>query len=469
MFKFLALSTLLLAAGPTSAKSGERNVVMILIDGLPAYLLDDPQASLPVIRGLVKEGVAAEAGMTVSDPSITWPNQTSLVTGCHADRHGVLFNGLLERRGPGQLVQYFTSKTQQELVRVPLLFDVLKQAGHASAAINWPCTRGSKSIDDNFPDVPGPLAHTTPRLKDELARKGLIERFKWGNDMVQDEIWTEITCHVIRDRMPRFLALHLNNVDTVHHRYGPKSAPGYAAAAANDANVGRVLDALDDAGLRDRTTVFIVADHGFIAAPKLLKPNAILRRQGLLKVEDDRVKSGSVLAVAEGGTAMVYLTDPATARSDHETVIRLFRGAEGISAVLEPKDYPRFHLPQPTENAGMGDLVLAAKEGYAFSLDARGDDLVVPNEMSTAGAHGFLSTEPKMNAIFVAAGAGIKRVNKLGAIENIDVAPTIARLLGVTLEHATGRVLEEILEVASSEAPPRAVPVIETGAIKRTK
>lgn len=277
MFKLLTLAIVLLGAIPTSAAAAERYVVLIMIDGLPAYLLDDPQASLPVIRGLASEGVAADAGMIVSDPSITWPNQTSLVTGCHPDRHGVLFNGLLERRGPGQLVQYFTSKSQQELVRVPLLFDVLKQAGNTSAAINWPCTRGSKSIDDNFPDVPGPLAHTTPRLKDELARKGLIERFKWGNDMVQDEIWTEAACHIIRDRMPRFLALHLNNVDTVHHRYGPKSPAGYAAAAANDANVGRVLDALEDAGVRDRTTVFVVADHGFAAAPKLLKPNVILR------------------------------------------------------------------------------------------------------------------------------------------------------------------------------------------------
>ena len=106
--------------------------------------------------------------------------------------------------------------------------------------------------------------------------------------------------------------------------------------------------------------------------PSLLRPNAILRRQGLLNVEGGRVKSGSVLAVAEGGMAMVYLTDPARARADHETVIRLFRGAEGISAVLEPKDYPRYHLPQPSENPAMGDLVLAAKEGYAFSLDAQG-------------------------------------------------------------------------------------------------
>jgi predicted AlkP superfamily pyrophosphatase or phosphodiesterase len=468
MFNVLAFATLLLTALPGSTRSDERHVVMILIDGLPAYLLDDPQASLPVIRGLAREGVAAEAGMTVSDPSITWPNQTSLVTGCHADRHGVLFNGLLQRRGPGQLVEYFTSKSQQELVRVPLLFDVLKQAGHRSAAINWPCTRGSKSIDDNFPDVPGPLAHTTPKLKEELARMGLIERFKWGNDMVQDEIWTEAACHVIRDRMPRFLALHLNNVDTVHHRYGPKSPPGYAAAAANDANVGRVLGALEDAGIRGQTAVFIVADHGFAAAPKSLRPNAILRRHGLLSVEGGRVKSGRVLAVAEGGIAMVYLTDPANARADHDTVLRLFRGQEGISAVLEPKDYPRYHLPQPSENAAMGDLVLAAKEGYAFSLDTRGEDFVVPNEIATAGAHGFLSTEPKMNAIFVAAGAGIKGGAKISAVANIDVAPTIARMLGVTLEYASGRAIEEILADSPSQETPRTRRVIETGVVRRT-
>jgi arylsulfatase A-like enzyme len=220
MFRFLSLAAVFLGLGSIQVQAAERNVVMILIDGLPAYLLGDPQASLPVIRELAGEGVAAATGMHVSDPSITWPNQTSLVTGSHADRHGVVFNGGLERRGPGELVKYFASRTQQELVRIPLLFDVLKRAGQNSAAINWPCTRGSTSIDDNFPDVPGALAYTTPRLKDELARKGLLARFEGGNDVVQDEIRTEVACQVIRDRMPRFLALHLNNVDAAHHRQG---------------------------------------------------------------------------------------------------------------------------------------------------------------------------------------------------------------------------------------------------------
>jgi predicted AlkP superfamily pyrophosphatase or phosphodiesterase len=445
MRRLLAFVILFLAGASGVSGADDRHVVMILIDGLPAYLLDDPQASLPVIRGLAKDGVAAEGGMRVSDPSMTWPNQTSLVTGSHADRHGVLFNGGLERRGPGRLVEYFPSRTQQELVRVPMLFDVLKQAGQTSAAINWPCTRGSTSIDDNFPDVPGALAYTTPRLKDELARKGLLGRFEGGNDVVQDEIWTETACEVIRARMPRFLALHLNNVDSTHHRYGPKSSPGYTAAALNDANVGRVLRALDDAGVRGRTAVFIVADHGFIAAPKSLRPNAILRREGLLAVEGGRIVSGRVLSVAEGGIAMVYLTDPTTADGDRESVIRLFKGAEGIADVIEPKDYARYHLPQPGDNQAMGDLVLAAKEGYSFNLEAAGDALVVANPNPTAGAHGFLSTEPKMNAIFVAAGDGVRSAMKVPTIENIDVAPTIARLLGISLKGASGRVLDGIL------------------------
>jgi predicted AlkP superfamily pyrophosphatase or phosphodiesterase len=446
----LVLAVLFVTVAPCRTQAAERHVVMILIDGLPAYLLDDPQASLPEIRSLAQAGVVADGGMRVSDPSITWPNMTTLVTGSHPDRHGVLLNGGLERRGPGELVKYFESRTQQELVRVPLLFDVLRQARQTSAAINWPCTRGSTSIGDNFPDVPGALAHTTPRLKDELARTGALARFEGGNDVVQDEIWTDVACQIIRDRIPRLLALHLNNVDAAHHRYGPKSAAGYAAAALNDANVGRVLRALDGAGVRGQTAVFIVADHGFIATPKTLRPNAILRRHGLLIVKGGRVVSGRALAISLGGSAMVYLTDPSTASRDREEVIQLFARAEGIATILQPKDYARYHLPQPSENQAMGDLLLAATEGYAFSQDATGDELVVANPNPKAGAHGFLSNETKMNALFVASGAGIRVGARLAAVENIDVAPTIARVLGVAMEHASGRVLEEILEPTSN-------------------
>ena len=96
MFKILRSFCLCLAAFCPLVATAEPHVVVISIDGLPAYLLDDPQASLPVIRGLAKEGAAAEDGMRVSNPSVTWPNHTTLMTGVHPERHGVLFNGLLE-------------------------------------------------------------------------------------------------------------------------------------------------------------------------------------------------------------------------------------------------------------------------------------------------------------------------------------------------------------------------------------
>jgi hypothetical protein len=50
-----------------------------------------------------------------------------------------------------------------------------------------------------------------------------------------------------------------------------------------------------------------------------------------------------------------------------------------------------------------------------------------------------------MNATFVASGPGIKRGVKLASIRNLDVAPTVARLLGLEMKNIDGRVLSEIL------------------------
>jgi predicted AlkP superfamily pyrophosphatase or phosphodiesterase len=445
MLRRFAPVVLLFAMVSQATAAPDHRVVVITIDGFPAYLLDDPQASLPVLRGLRDSGVAAAGGMRVSNPSVTWPNHTTLMTGVHPEQHGVLFNGVLERGGRGMPVRVVSAKDQQDLVRVPLLFDVLKQAGRTSAAINWPCTRGSTALEDNFPDVPESLRSTTPRLKEELAQKGLLQRFERGGGVVRDEVWTEAACQVIRARKPQLLVLHLLNLDSTHHNYGPRSGPGYTASALTDALVGRVLHALDEAGVRDRTTVFVVADHGFAAVTKTLRPNAVLRREGFLTAEGNRVTSARVMVVPEGGIGMVYLTDPETAGRDREAVRRLFQHEEGIAAVLEANAFDRLHLPQPSGHPGMADLILAAKDGYAISGEVTGDRFLVPNEHTT-GAHGYLSSETKMNALFLASGAGItKAPTEIGTIDNIDVAPTVARLLGVSLNPVSGRVLTEIL------------------------
>src|SRR5690349_5830291 len=62
----LLVASLLIAMGQASI-AAERHVVVISIDGLPSYYFNDPHASLPVIRGLAKSGVAAVEGMHVSN------------------------------------------------------------------------------------------------------------------------------------------------------------------------------------------------------------------------------------------------------------------------------------------------------------------------------------------------------------------------------------------------------------------
>lgn len=84
---------------PAPAK-GQPSVVLITLDGLPATFLRDPAVSLPNLRRLAQQGVAAE-GMVVANPSVTWPNHTTLITGVYPATHGVLFNGVLQRPGLG--------------------------------------------------------------------------------------------------------------------------------------------------------------------------------------------------------------------------------------------------------------------------------------------------------------------------------------------------------------------------------
>ena len=435
-----------------AADKPAEHVVIICLDGFPAYLLDDTKASIPNIRRLARDGVSA-TGMRVVNPSVTWPNHTSLVTGVRSDKHGVLANGILTRHGTGQPVTIDPKHDQAELVHVPMLFDLIHQAGMTTAAINWPCTRNSQTLDDNFPDVPEQVEYTTPRLRDELQLMGLLTGdaknfIKDTSGPLRDYIWTEATRLVLNQRKPNLTLLHLLNVDGSHHALGPQSPGGYTAVAYADACVGRVLDAIAAAALQDKTAVFIVADHGFTLTPKAIKPNALLRREGFLTAgRAGKIEEARVQVVPEGGMGLLYFSDPGISPEEQARVRNLFESQEGIAQVLQPPQFSQYGLPNPRAEVQMADLVLLAKDGFGFSGRADGDEIVVDGEAAGVpkGSHGVNADNKKMNAVFVAAGAGLKKGVRLGEINNLDVAPTVAALLGMAMPTADGRVLNEAL------------------------
>ncbi len=59
--------------------------------------------------------------------------------------------------------------------------------------------------------------------------------------------------------------------------------------------------------------------------------------------------------------------------------------------------------------------------------------------------HGYLPTHPKMFTSLVLSGRGVKKGATIGHARSFDVAPTIARLLGLEMKDVEGRVLTEAL------------------------
>jgi predicted AlkP superfamily pyrophosphatase or phosphodiesterase len=96
----------------------------------------------------------------------------------------------------------------------------------------------------------------------------------------------------------------------------------------------------------------------------------------------------------------------------------------------------------------MGALFLTARDGYAFAATA-GEQVVIDAPEGSRGTHGYPSTDPELQALFIASGRGIKAGVRLETVDNVDVAPTAARLLGLELKDVDGKVLTDILSVPS--------------------
>jgi predicted AlkP superfamily pyrophosphatase or phosphodiesterase len=430
-------------AAPIPAK--DRIVVLISVDGFPAWIWKDPNLVIPNLRKLAAEGAVAEK-MTVSNPSITWINHTTLVTGVNPQKHGVLFNGLLVRNGPTQPLAIEQWRDKADLVHVPTVYDAAFQAGLKTAQVDWVAILNSGTIHHEFLEIPKPGG----AIEQEMIAAGTvsaddIRNWTKGRTIVwRDDIWTKAATHIIEKHRPNLLLYHTLTTDAVNHANGPGSIASYTAYAYADRLIGDLLESLTRAGLRDRATIVVATDHGFKKVQKIVHTNVALRDAGLIRIKDGKVESCDAYAMPQGGLCFVYVTDPAKRSELLPKLQTLCAGLEGVKEVIDGRDGPKLGMPTPAENQGMGDLVLYAKDGYAFFQGLDGTEIVREGK-NYSGTHGYRNTDPELDGIFLASGYGIKPGTKLERVSNLDVAPTIAKLLGVPLPNVEGRVLEEIL------------------------
>ena len=424
MLRFALLLAAALACFAQAPAQKDRMVVLISIDAFPAYAFDNPQLPVPTLRRLMKEGAAARA-MRVSNPTVTWPSHTSMVTGVWPAKHGVLYNGLLTRPEGGFKVEPWRNKT--EMVRAPTVYDLAHGAGLTTAQVDWVAIYNAPTITWQFAEMPG----VEGPIEREMIAAGLItteEVAGFGKRGVtwRDRMWTAAAAHILRRHKPNLMLFHTLNLDSTQHRYGPKNLAAETAMAFADDRVKEILEALRAAGTLDRATVLVVSDHGFKTVRRQIRPNAILRGAIARRAGHPGRRHGHGVP-----------TDPA----HRERVKAAFNGVEGIARVIEAPEFAALGMPSGRDPAP--DLILAARNGYAFGGAAEGQPVV---DVPESGSHGYLNDDPEMKSMFIAWGNGIRAGASLGEIDSIDIAPTIAALLGLKMENVDGRVLTEILK-----------------------
>ena len=441
----LIVIALLLASASQAQRGGPavaNHVVIISLDGFTAAAMADESIPVPTLRRLAARGATAR-GMRPVNPTVTWPNHTSMVTGVHPAKHGVLFNGLLVRK-PGVAPRIEPWRDKADMVRVPTLYDVAHARGLTTAQVDWVAIQNPGTITWEFAERPDPKG-VIPR---ELVAAGVVsnddvQKFAGRNIVYRDHVWTQAAAHIIRKHRPNLMLFHLLNLDSTHHRYGPGTHAATSVMALLDTHVAEILRAVDDAGLTPRTTVFVVSDHGFKAVKRQIRPNAQFARAGLLTVQDGKVTKADVYSVPEAGTALVYVTGPDERGELVARAREALEGMEGIDRTIEPKDYAALGLPQPADSEQVGALFLTAKDGYAFTADA--NEPAVVDAPPGSGSHGYVASDPDLRALFIASGRGIREGVTLDAMDTVDIAPTAATLLNLELKAVDGRVLKEIL------------------------
>lgn len=437
------LPTVVTAADPKK----DHCVVLISVDGLANFYLDDPKAELPTIRELAKNGACATQGMIASFPSVTWPNHTTMVTGVHPAKHGVLGNNYLSRE-TGKPVPLIPDPLfdKDEIVKSPTIYDVSAEAGLKTAGIIWPATRNAKNLHWTVPDMGGDDAwpkYGTPSWMAELREAGIpVDKHgawvKDGAGVQRDWLYTRLFSHVIKNHNPNLILIHLIEVDHIQHKYGPRTPDAYWAVSQADDRVRDIVNAVKQSEHADRTTIIVASDHGFFPISRDIRVNVALK--GLKQANGEP----AVRCVSQGGGNMVYILDKERKEELSKQLEQQLTYIEGVDAVLVPGQFEKIGQFTPSVDDRAPDLWMAARSGYSFSDSTAGDDVVVPRNQG--GTHGYMTDHPDMRATLVIAGAGAKSGVDLGKVTNLDIAPTIAELLGISMPTADGKILKSGLK-----------------------
>jgi predicted AlkP superfamily pyrophosphatase or phosphodiesterase len=402
-------------------------LVLLSVDGLRpgVYRAPEHHQRFPNLVALEKAGASAEAAESIY-PSTTYPAHATIVTGLPPRGHGIYSH--LASLDPTEKARPWCWFAKA--LHAPALWDVARASGRRTAALSWPVSAGA-AIDHNIPEIWNPAVadphrdfatpaiHATPGLFAEVAQ-GLAPMLGKADP---DQLRAEAALHLWNRYQPDLLLVHFVWYDSQAHAFGPESPEALTALESADQAIGRIRDAISS----DLTaTLVVLSDHGFVPVEKEAAPLVVFTEHGLFATgADGSLTLRRLGAVNAGGSLAVYwLEEPSS--DDRRRLATAMESLHATGAVQEVVDWRRLAELQADPDAL---LMIEAAPGFGFSDRLEGP--VVSNSTKDRGTHGYLPTHAGMEASFIAVGREIAPGKILGRISLKQIAPTMARLMGL--------------------------------------
>jgi hypothetical protein len=259
-----------------------------------------------------------------------------------------------------------------------------------------------------------------------------------------------------------FLGISFSALDIVGHAKGPDSPDVRGILFFLDATLGKLFDELDEHVGKGKYVVAFTGDHGVARVPEIAVKDGMDAGRADVAELTARVTNAlhpfgggnnSVAAFADGdlyfapGIWDKVSADPKAL----DAVLTAIRGVAGVAEV--------FRVDQLAELAGKNPLARAAS---LSEYPARGGDLFVitkPNwffdRRNKSGAWGEGTTHGSpypydQDVPIILMGPRIRAGKYTDAVTPADIAPTLAKLTGITIAHTDGRPLTAALSAESS-------------------
>jgi len=402
-------------------------LVLLSVDGLRPDIYRSPESChrFPNLAALEKAGASAEAVETIY-PSTTYPAHATIVTGLPPRAHGIYSH--LASLDPTEKARPWCWFAP--VLKAPTLWDLARASHRRTAALSWPVSAGA-AIDHNIPEIWNPAVadphrdfetparHATPGLFGDVAKLLMPIMDKADPDQLRGEAAIYLWNHF----QPDLLLVHFVWYDSKSHTFGPASPQALTALESADQAIGKIRDAISS---DPATTLVVLSDHGFAPVEKETAPLVVFAEHGLFaRGADGSLTLRRLGAVSAGGSLAVYwLEDPsADDRRRLATALDHLRGAGAVREIIDQRQLETLQADPDAE------LMIEAAPGFSFSDRLNGP--VLSDSPKDRGTHGYLPTHPGMEAMFIAAGREIAPGKNLGRVSLKQLAPTLAREMGL--------------------------------------